>query len=50
MSNECMSLPPVESLPWANWDEEGLRDLARMNPRCITFSAILPEGEIYTGY
>lgn len=45
-----MSMPPVESLPWANWAEEGLRDLARMNPRCITFTAILPEGEVYTGY
>ena len=45
-----MSMPPVESLPWASWAEEGLRDLATMNPRCITLSAILPEGEIYTGY
>lgn len=50
MSNECMSLPPVESLPWAPWAEEALKDLARLNPRCIMVSAILSEEEVYNCY
>lgn len=45
-----MSTPPVESLPWAPWAEEALKDLARMNPRCIMLMAILPEDDVYSGY
>lgn len=53
MSDERMSMPPVPDLkdiPWAGWLEEGLRDLMGMAPQCIAMSAILPDGEIYTGY
>ena len=45
-----MSIPPVESLPWAPWAEEALQDLARLNPRCIMVSAILPEEDVYNCY
>ena len=53
MSNECMRMqlvPDLKDIPWAGWLEEGLRDLVGMEPQCIAISAILPGGEIYTGY
>ena len=43
-------MPEFENVEWAGWMEEGLRTMLRLGPRCIGMCAILPEGEVFTGY
>lgn len=51
MKHEDMSdLPQLEELPWAEWMEEGLRSLMKLEPESIALCAVLADGEIFTGY
>lgn len=40
----------VQNLPYAKWLEECISKIVPLEPRALTFGAILPDGEVFTGY
>lgn len=39
-----------DKIPWAGWMEEGLQALVEAKATKVMLCAVLPDGEIYTGY
>lgn len=39
-----------ENIPYAGWLEETVRHLVRLKPKSIGVSAVLPDGNVMTGY
>lgn len=40
----------ITRAPYASWLEEGLRTLAPLRPSKLCLCAILPDGNVFTGY